>query len=124
MGAGSLSPLPPPLSSLECGVRSLQLESREKTSLFSLLFSSEKVRKGGREGVGEGERKAERAGEKEREGERSAGVKYFRNFCHEDFITLSPPGLSQSARVPGHLRPLRQDSQAERMQAPCELGAI
>lgn len=53
-----------------------------------------------------------------------AGVKYFRNFCSEDFMSFSPPGRSQSAREPGHLRLLRHDGRAERMQAPSELPAI
>ena len=45
-------------------------------------------------------------------------------FLREDFMSLSPPGHSQSALMPGLLRLLRQDGPARRMQAPFELGAI
>ena len=39
-------------------------------------------------------------------------------------MSFSSPGRSQSARVPGHLRLLRHDGLAERMQALSELPAI
>lgn len=45
-------------------------------------------------------------------------------FLRVDFMSLSPPGHSQSALVPELLRLLRQDGPVRRMQAPCELGAI
>ena len=94
-----------------------------------------KEKERGREGEREREGRREKEGgrEKEREeegkregwgGARTAGVKYFCNFCPEDFISLFLRGRSQSAREPGHLRLLRQGCQAERMLAPFELGEI
>lgn len=70
--------------------------------------------------MGEGGRTGGRTGGRETE----AGVKYFRIFCREGFTSSSARGRSQSARVPWHLRLLRQDGRAQRRQAPCELGAI
>ena len=122
---------------LRLSLLSTPTESSERTPpIFSCFQAGNRgARERGREGEREREGRREKEGgrEKEREeegkregwgGARTAGVKYFCNFCPEDFISLFLPGRSQSAREPGHLRLLRQGCQAERMLAPFELGEI
>lgn len=109
---------------------------RERTPfpLFSLLFSKCNKRPRKREGGREREEGREKEGGREGKGRGEEGRRRERK--RESMFAISartiligspPPDRSQSAREPGHLRPLRQDGQdrqAERMQGPRELGAI